>query len=58
MDEDGIDPDALEKTIEAQSASRQQWQPTESRPYWAMLYLIPQFQNPTGSCLTPGQKNP
>lgn len=54
MDKDGIDPDALEAAIESHHAARQQWRPTPLRPYWAMLYLVPQFQNPTGVCLSQG----
>lgn len=54
MDREGIDPDALEAAIQSHSVARQQWSPTPSRPYWAMLYLVPQFQNPTGVCLLPG----
>ena len=53
MDEEGIIPDALEKSIEANMSSR----PAVGslHPFWAMVYLIPTFHNPTGVCLSPGR---
>ena len=55
MDEEGINPDELEKALKANSASRERWKPTARRPFWAMLYIIPTFHNPTGICLSPGK---
>jgi DNA-binding transcriptional MocR family regulator len=52
QDCNGIDPDALEEAIKANLSTRSNWKPTASKPYWAMLYLIPQFHNPTGVCLS------
>lgn len=44
LDGDGLDPDALEATLEAREAA--------GRPTPKLLYTIPAFQNPTGATLT------
>ncbi|NHX36616.1 MULTISPECIES: aminotransferase-like domain-containing protein [Halolamina] len=44
LDEDGLDPDALEATLDAREAAG------EATP--KLLYTIPEFQNPTGATLT------
>ena len=50
----GICPVALEKMLESHSDSFKHWNETKERPYWAMLYLMPTFHNPTGYCMPPG----
>ena len=54
IDSQGIDVDALERSIEELGDVRSQWKATPTRPYWAMVYLVPNFQNPTGFCISPG----
>jgi 2-aminoadipate transaminase len=44
LDDDGLDPDALEATLEAREAA--------GEPTPKLLYTIPEFQNPTGATLT------
>lgn len=44
LDEDGLDPDALESILEARDAA--------GEPIPKLLYTIPEFQNPTGATLT------
>jgi len=44
LDEDGLDPDALEATLAAREAA--------GRPTPKLLYTIPEFQNPTGATLS------
>lgn len=44
LDEDGLDPDALEALLEHRKAA--------GRPIPKLLYTIPSFQNPTGATLT------
>ncbi|QKY19125.1 PLP-dependent aminotransferase family protein [Halolamina sp. CBA1230] len=44
LDADGLDPDALEATLEAREAA--------GEPTPKLLYTIPEFQNPTGATLT------
>lgn len=51
-DNHGIIPEELEKRLQASHAHRSH-PLTPKRPFWAMLYLIPAFQNPTGSVLGP-----
>ena len=55
MDSAGIDPDALEEAIKHHLESFEQWKLTKPRPFWAMVYLIPNFHNPTGFCLSSGE---
>ena len=43
LDEDGLIPEALEETIERLEREGRRVK---------LLYTIPNFQNPTGSCLT------
>ena len=56
MDDQGIIPDALEEALKQQmlTTSWQEWRPTERRPFRALLYIMPVFQNPTGVNLSPG----
>ncbi len=44
LDEAGLDPDALEATLDAREAA--------GEPTPKLLYTIPEFQNPTGATLT------
>ena len=57
MDEDGIVPKDLERAIRENSGGIPQII-TDDKPYWAMLYTIPTFHNPTGRLLSPGEKFP
>ena len=54
MNSQGVCPDALEEALKSHSDSFKQWNETRPRPYWAMVYLMPTFHNPTGYCLSPG----
>lgn len=56
IDEHGLDPVALENALDQQmqTAKWQQWHPSESRPFRAILYIMPVFHNPTGVCLSAG----
>lgn len=56
MDGQGIIPDALEEALKQQmlTTSWQTWRPTERRPFRALLYIMPVFQNPTGVNLSSG----
>lgn len=49
MDEKGMDVDLLEKLILEMKPSAKSG--TAQRPFWAMIYTIPTFQNPTGRVL-------
>ncbi|XP_070531721.1 uncharacterized protein [Ptychodera flava] len=50
--DEGINIEEFDKVLsEYQRASSHQ--PTEERPYWSMVYLIPTFNNPKGTCLSP-----
>lgn len=49
-DEHGIIPEELERCLQANHTHKSH-PITTRRPFWAMLYLIPAFQNPTGSIL-------
>ena len=53
MDENGIVPEELEKVIEANKDYRPR-EITEKKPYWGILYVLANFQNPRGMCLPPG----
>ncbi len=52
-DDNGIDVDSFEKTV-AERHKTSTYKPTDTKPYWAMLYLIPTYHNPRGSCLPKG----
>lgn len=54
MDEKGMDVDLLEKLILEMKPSAKSG--TAQRPFWAMIYTIPTFQNPTGRVLPEGKK--
>ncbi|XP_070531723.1 uncharacterized protein [Ptychodera flava] len=48
---EGINIEEFDKVLsEYQRASSHH--PTEQRPYWSMVYLIPTFNNPKGTCLS------
>ncbi|XP_070531720.1 2-aminoadipate transaminase-like [Ptychodera flava] len=50
FDDEGIIIEKFEKVLyEYQRGSSHQ--PTKERPYWSMVYLIPTFNNPKGTCL-------
>ncbi|KAL8574965.1 hypothetical protein ACOMHN_064497 [Nucella lapillus] len=51
-DDDGIDAEALDRLL---TANRPKWEGKTSRPYWALVYTIPVYNNPTGSCYTPSR---
>lgn len=52
VDDEGIVPSELEKVLQAHQDYRPR-ELTERKPFWAMLYLIPVYHNPTGVCLSP-----
>ena len=54
MDDNGMVPKALERAIKENSGGIPQVI-TAAKPYWAMVYMMPTFQNPTGFCLSPGE---
>ena len=54
MDDQGIIPEELEKVIEANKDYKPR-ELTDSRPYWGILYVLANFQNPRGMCLPPGR---
>ena len=53
MDDQGIIPEELEKVIEANKDYRPR-ELTERKPYWGIIYVLANFQNPRGICLPPG----
>lgn len=53
IDENGMVIDELQKLIENLQNSFPNDRPKE-KPYNAMVYIIPTFQNPTGRCLSEG----
>lgn len=52
-DKDGIIVDELERQLMKRVSELPP--PTDMKPYSAMLYCVPTFNNPTGSCLPPEQ---
>lgn len=54
MDDSGIIPEALEKVIEANKDYKPR-ELTERKPYWGILYVLANYQNPRGMCLPPGR---
>ncbi|XP_030853487.1 uncharacterized protein YER152C isoform X1 [Strongylocentrotus purpuratus] len=46
-EDDGVDTEDLEKKLSEHLGDRQ---PDDTRPFRSLLYLIPCFHNPTGSC--------
>ncbi|XP_033127193.1 uncharacterized protein LOC117124961, partial [Anneissia japonica] len=48
LDEYGIDLKILEQEIELKKPNN--FQPTAEYPFWALMYVIPIYQNPTGLC--------
>ena len=50
MDDQGIIPEELEKVIEANKDYRPR-ELTERKPYWGIIYVLANFQNPRGICL-------
>ena len=53
LDDSGIIPEELEKVIVANKDYRPR-ELTKKKPYWGMLYVLANFQNPRGMCLPPG----
>jgi DNA-binding transcriptional MocR family regulator len=49
MDEEGMKADQLEAKISQERLKRGQDGDEDGR-FWALLYLVPTFHNPTGSC--------
>lgn len=52
MDDSGIIPEELEKVIEANKNYKPR-ELTVRKPYWGILYVLANFQNPRGMCLPP-----
>ena len=54
MEEDGPDMTKLEKQLtELRSGSK--FKPTPRRPFWSLMYLIPDHHNPTGTSISEGE---
>lgn len=51
IDEDGIIPDELEKRIQ-KFYPKDGFVPSKQKLFWAMLFVIPCFQNPSSRCLS------
>ncbi|XP_059479088.1 uncharacterized protein LOC132198845 [Neocloeon triangulifer] len=51
MDDNGLDVGDLEKKLQMWRNVKS-WNTSEEKPFWAMLYCIPAFQNPTGTNLS------
>jgi DNA-binding transcriptional MocR family regulator len=54
MTYDGIDVDALESALRSEVANRRDITDEVSK-FWAMVYLVPTFHNPTGVSLSPAK---
>ncbi|XP_070567619.1 2-aminoadipate transaminase-like [Ptychodera flava] len=50
MDEDGMDMDALDELLTLYRP-RSSHEISDKQPFWAAVYLVPCFQNPTGTVL-------
>ncbi|XP_033103383.1 uncharacterized protein YER152C-like isoform X2 [Anneissia japonica] len=48
LDDNGINLETLEQEIKRRKPDA--FQPTAKRPFWALLYVITIYQNPTGLC--------
>ena len=56
-DDLGVDVDDLENKLQVHhKGAHAQWQPSDRHPFWAMVYLVPTFNNPQSSCLHPGKE--
>jgi len=53
IDEHGLDVNDLKDKLTVWKGTRM-WNTTEEKPFWAMIYCIPAFQNPTGTTLSEG----
>lgn len=53
IDNLGVIPEELEKVIEANKNYKPR-ELTVRKPYWGILYVLANFQNPRGMCLPPG----
>lgn len=54
LDQDGIRPDLLEQSI-LEHYPKNGFEPSDEKPFWAMVYLVPVFHNPTSACLSEGK---
>ena len=55
MEEDGPDMTKLEKQLtELRTGSK--FKPTPRRPFWSLMYLIPDHHNPTGTSISEGDE--
>lgn len=50
----GMDMDVLERKL-VKHRELAEFRPTPRQPYWSMVYVIPDHQNPTGTCMSPGE---
>ena len=55
-DDNGMDMDALERLI-TEYKDKGTTQITDKKPFRALIYIIPFFNNPTGRCMAPGKFN-
>ncbi|XP_049828353.1 2-aminoadipate transaminase [Schistocerca gregaria] len=53
LNNDGVDTEAFKK-IALEEKSKGKWMTDEQRPFWAVLYTIPLFHNPTGITMSEG----
>lgn len=51
LDQDGIRPDLLEQSI-LEHYPKNGFKPSDKKPFWAMVYLVPVYHNPTSACLS------
>lgn len=49
-DDEGVDVEMLDELLI--ECSQKKCQVTIQKPFWAMVYLVPTFHNPTGRCLS------
>ena len=54
-DDNGVNVDDLEKRIE-EHKKHSNYEMTDKHPFWAVVYLVPTYNNPQSSCLHPGKK--
>lgn len=54
MDDLGIDTGDLEKRLEEALSSVGTDHVTDNRPFWGMVSLVANYDNPTGVSLSPG----
>jgi len=56
LDEGGLDVKDLEEKAGMWKDAKM-WNTSKEKPFWAMVYCIPVYQNPTGTTLTEGENS-